>query len=431
LRKIFSAESSNDTTRMLILSLWDCVADDHFFCEYFVDSGLCASLVDQCFAIISGSSQASADRIAFALKAFFVLTKCCRSSHVVAHLHRSGYLLFFMFALLSSEPVLPLGDDACHAQSPFLEISNIAGSAMFGLVNDKNRGSLIKQHLRHYFPAVFIEYMLLDPSGDSERGDSGESIHDVSLLMAGFGQLTLAEAFWQKWSTPTLMWSPSDALALKTHCREGCLEIQRQIREVRMKKEALPCWDPMGYKTDAVLYEENHLVAGVFLSALNSHPDLPLPNAVELMKQALIQLVLVTQLKPIPLRSNLQPPKWDIDLAATIALVIRILSAPGVVMRDESTAASRAIFALEKALVQQYDGDSVTVVPVIIQCVRSLRLCATIAAATHAQNTPAALSRSELEPSPEVSSSHDSAKRSISSVRFIVVFSWKKPHVST
>lgn len=71
-------------------------------------------------------------------------------------------------------------------------------------------------------------------------------------------------------------------------------------------------------------------------------------------------------------------------------------------MRDESTAASRAIFALEKALVQQHDDDPVTVVPVVIQCVRSLRLCATIAAATHAQNTPAALSRSELEPSPEL-----------------------------
>ncbi len=387
---------------MLILSLWDCVADDQKFCEYFVDSGLCASLIDQCFGIVSGSSNTSADKIAFLSKTLFVLTKCCRSSHVAAHLHRSGYLLFLIFVLLSSEPVMVSDGDACSSQSPFLEIANIASSAIFNLTSDKNRGNLIKLHLRNYFPVVFVEYMLLDPSGESERGDSGESIHDVSLLMAGFGQLTLAEAFWQKWNTPTLMWSPEDALALKSHCRHGYLEIQRQIKEHRMKKEEMPSWDPKGHKTDAVLYEETHLVAGVFLSALNSHPDLPLPNAPELMKQALIQLILVAQLKPIPLHSNLQPPKWDIDLAATIALVIRILSAPGVVLREESTAASRAIFSLEKALVQQHDSDDSVAAPLIIQCIRSLRLCATIAATTHVQSTHAALSRSDLEPSPEV-----------------------------
>ncbi len=367
-----------------------------------MDSGLCSSFIDQCISIISRPSDVSADKIAFASKTLFVLTKCCRSSHVVAHLHRCGYLLFFIFVLLSSEPMIALGDDACSSQSPFLEISSIASSAIISLTRDKNRGHLIKLHLRNYFPLVFLEYMLLDPSGECERGDSGESIHDVSLLMAGFGQLTLAEAFWQKWTTPTLMWSPQDASALKTHSLDGCLAIQQQIREFRMKKEELPSWDPKGYKTDAVVYEENHLVAGVFLSALNSHPDLPLPNAAELMKQALIQLILVAQSKYVPLHTNLQPPKWNIDLAATIALVIRILSTPGVVMRDESTAATRAIFSLEKALVQQMDSDASAAAPLIIQCIRSLRLCATIAATTHAHNAPAALSRSELEPSPEV-----------------------------
>jgi hypothetical protein len=120
------------------------------------------------------------------------------------------------------------------------------------------------------------------------------------------------------------------------------------------------------------------------------------------MKQALAQLVLVAQSKTIPLHGNLQPPKWDIDLAATIALVIRILSTPGVVMREESTAASRAIFSLEKALVQQHESDTSAAVPLIIQCVRSLRLCSTIVAAAPAKATPAALSRSDLEPSPEV-----------------------------
>lgn len=404
LRKVFADADSSETARMLVLSLWDVVADDRNFCEYFVDSGLCASLIDQCFSILSDSTDASADKVAFVSKSLLVVTKSCRSSHVVAHIHRSGSLLFFIFALLSAGPALSSADDtSSSSQSPFLEIANIASSAIISLVSDKSRGNMIKLHLRNYFPTVFVEYLLLDPSGEGEsRGSSGESMHDVSLLIAGFGQLTLAEAFWQRWATPTLMWSPEDALTLKLHSRDGYCEIQRLNREARMKKEELPCWDPKGYKTDAVLYEETHLVAGVFVSALNSNPDLPLPNAVELLKQALAQLVQVAQSKPLPLHCNLEPPKWDIGLAATVALVIRILGTPGVVMREEGAAASRAIFALEKALVQQYDGDAGAVAPLIIECVRSLRLCATISATMHAQNTPAALSRSELEPSPEV-----------------------------
>ncbi len=403
LRKIFANADSSDTARMLVLSLWDVIADDKSFCEYFVDSGLCVSLIDQSFGIMQGSQDASADKVAFVSKILLVLTKCCRSSQVVAHIHRSGSLLFFMFALLSAGPAILAAEDANTSQSPFLETANTATSVINGLVNDKSRGNIIKLHLRNYFPTVFVEYMLLESSGENEsRESSGESIHDVSLLMAGFGQVTLAEALWQNWITPTLMWSPDDALALKSHCRDSYLEIQRLNKEVRMKKEELPCWDPKGYKTEAVLYEETHLVAGVFVSALNSHPELPLPNAIELMKQALAQLVLVSQSTPVPLRSSLEPPKWDIDLAATLALVIRILGTPGVVMREESTAASRAIFALEKALVQQHEHDAGATAPLIVQCVRSLRLCATISATTHAQSTPAALSRSELEPSAEV-----------------------------
>jgi hypothetical protein len=400
LRKIFIDVQCSNNTRMLLLSLFDCIAYDRFFCEYFVDSGLCSSLIDKCFSIISCQSDASADKIAFASKSIFVLVKCCRSSHVAAYLHRSGYLLFFLFVLLSAEPLFSA--DESGPQSPFLEIANMASSAIVGLTSDKSRGQFVKMHLRSYFPAVLVEYMMLDPAGDAESTDSGESVHDVSLLMAGFGQLTLAEALWQKWATPTLMWTPKDALVLKTYCQENFSDIQRQSREARMKKEELPCWDPKGYKTEAVLYEETHLVAGVFLSALNSHPELPLPNAVELMKKALAQLTNVSQLNPVPLHNSLEPPKWDIDLAATIALVNRILSAPGVVMRDESTAASRAIFFLEKALVKQNDGDSSDAVPLIVQCVRSLRLCATLSATTHAQSVPAALQRSELEPSAEV-----------------------------
>jgi hypothetical protein len=403
LRQIFADADSSDTARMLILSLWDVVADDRNFCEYLVDSGLCSSLIDQCFNIMQNAADASADKVAFVSKILLVLTKCCRSSHVVAHIHRSGSLLFFMFALLSAQPAVSPADDANATHSLFLEPANIACSAIFCLVNDKSRGNVIKLHLRNYFPSVFIEYMLIDPSGESEsRGSSGESIHDVSLLIAGFGQVTLAEAFWQKWTTPTLMWSPEDAAALKMHCQESYLEIQRLNKEARMKKEEVPCWDPKGYKTEAVLYEETHLVAGVFVSALSSNPELPLPNALELMKQALAQLAHVAQVTPVPLRSSLDPPKWDIDLAATIALVIRILGTPGVVMREESSVASRAIFALEKALVQQHESDAGAAVPLVIQCVRSLRLCATISATTHAQSVPAALSRSELEPSPEV-----------------------------
>jgi hypothetical protein len=400
LRKIFVDAQCSNNTRMLILSLFDCIAYDHFFCQYFVDSGLCSSLIDQCFGIISCQVDTSAENIAFASKIMFVLTKCCRSSHVVAYLHRSGSLLFFLFVLLSAEPLIS-GDES-GSQSPFLEIANVASNAIVGLVNDKSRGQFIKLHLRSYFPAVLVEYMMLDPAGDAESTDSGESIHDVSLLMAGFGQITLAEAFWRQWATPTLMWTPKDALALKSYCRDNFLVIQQQSKEARMKKEELPCWDPKGYKTDSVVYEETHLVAGVFVSALNSHPDLPLPNAVELMKNALAQLAVVSQLNPVPLHCSLEPPKWDIDLAATIALVNRILIAPGVVMREESTAASRAFFSLEKALVKQNDGDSGNSVPLIIQCVRSLRLCATLSATTHAQSVPAALQRSELEPSAEV-----------------------------
>jgi hypothetical protein len=402
LRQIFVDTESCDTTRMLVLSLWDCVAHDRNFCEYFVDSGLCGTLIDHCYNIVSGLASVSAEEIAFSSKCLSVLTKCCRCSHVAAYLHRSGSLPFFLFVLLSAEPVVSPGDDASIAHTPCLEIANIAAGAIIGLVSDKSRGNLVKLQLRNFLPLVFVEYLLLDPSSESESRDSGDSHHDVSLLMAGFGQLSLAQAFWQKWSTPTLMWSPEDALALKAYCRNSFSELQRQNREARMKKEELPCWDPKGYKTSAVIYEEDHLVAGVFISALNSYPDVPLPNAVELMKQALAQLVLVVQLKTIPLDCNLEPPKWDIDLAATIALVIRILSTPGVVMREESTAASRAIFSLEKALVHQHQSDTSAAVPLIIQCVRSLRLCSTIAAATPAKATSAALSRSDLEPSPEV-----------------------------
>jgi hypothetical protein len=429
LRKIFADADSSDTARMLVLALWDVVAEDRNFCEYLVDSGLCVSLIDLCFGVMQALSDASADKVAFVSKVLMVLTKCCRSSQVVAHIHRSGSLMFLMFALLSAEPATSSADDANCSQPLFLEIANLASSAIGSLLNDKSRGSMIKVHLRNYVPAVFVEYMLLDSSGESEpRGGSGESTHDVSLLMAGFGQVSLPEAFWQKWSTPTLMWAPDDASALKAHCRDSYLEIQRMNKEARMKKEELPCWDPKGYKTGAVLFEETHLVAGVFVSALNAHPELPLPNAVELMKQALAQLVLVSQVAPVPLHGSLEPPKWDIDLAATIALVTRILGTPGVVMREESAAASRAIFALQKALVQQHESEAGAAVPLIIQCVRSLRFCATITATTHNQSTPAALLRSELEPSPEV---------------FALLFSnygadaahlccsWKKPPAST
>ena len=402
LRQIFVDAESCNTTRMLVLSLWDSVAHDRNFCEYFVDSGLCGTLIDHCYGIVTNLSGATAEEMAFSSKSLSVLTKCCRTPNVAAYLHRSGSLPFFLFVLLSAEPIVSPGDDASTAHTPCLEIANSAAGAILGLVSDKSRGNLVKLQLRNFLPLVFVEYLLLDPSGESDSRDSGDSNHDVSLLMAGFGQLSLAEAFWQQWTTPTLIWSPEDALALKSYCRDSFSELQRQNKEARMKKEELPCWDPKGYRTNAVIFEENHRVAGVFLSTLNSYPDLPLPNAVELMKQALAQLVLVAQSKTIPLHGNLQPPKWDIDLAATIALVIRILSTPGVVMREESTAASRAIFSLEKALVQQHESDTSAAVPLIIQCVRSLRLCSTIVAAAPAKATPAALSRSDLEPSPEV-----------------------------
>jgi hypothetical protein len=404
LRKIFADAQSSITTRMLVLSLWDCVALDCSFCDYFVESGLCGSLIDHSFRILTAGPSPSADDIAFASKCVFVLTKCCRQSNVVSHLHRSGYLMFLIFALLSSEPTGSLCQDACTLHSPFLELSNMVIAAIHCLAVDKSRGSLVTIHLRKFFPAAFVEYFLLDQN-ESDSPECRENMQDGSLIPpALLAHSSLAEALWQTWAAPTLMWAPEDAASLKQYCLDAHLEIQQLNREARMKKEQLPCWDPKGYRTSAVIYEENHLVAGVYLCALQSHPDIPLPCPTELMKKALAQLAVVAQNKCIPLQGPLEPPKWNIDLCDTIALVIRILGTPGVVMREESSSASRAVFALEKALVLQHETDSAVAVPLIIQCIRSLRLCATIAAATHSQSTPAALARSELEPSPEVSS---------------------------